>query len=214
MSNHNNNGQLFVVSAPSGAGKTSLVKALVTRENQIGVAVSHTTRRQRSDEVDDVNYHFVDEKKFREMISNDEFLEWANVFGNLYGTSKEAVNKILRTGQHLVLEIDWQGAAQIRSAIPGALSIFILPPSLSALRERLLGRAQDDSETVERRMASAFEEMSHCHEFDFWVINDNFDEALRDMQEIIYGRGNGSSRAIQAVRHSTLISDLLQEKAP
>ena len=202
-------GRLYVVAAPSGAGKTSLVKALMKQEPQLGVAISHTTRPQRREEKDGLNYHFVDKARFRQMIEADEFLEWAEVFGNLYGTSKKEVNRLLTQGQHLILEIDWQGAQQIRRALPDARTIFILPPSYKALHERLLARAQDDAASVERRMASALEETSHYAEFDYLIVNDSFETALEQMNDIIKGRGEAFARQPQEKALAGLLDDLL-----
>lgn len=206
-------GSLFVVAAPSGAGKTSLVKALVNQDDTISVAVSHTTRRQRPEEADGVNYHFVDDATFRRMIDAGEFFEWAQVFEHLYGTSKSEVNKLLDAGKCLILEIDWQGAAQIRKALPEARTIFIFPPSYEALRERLLARGQDDEATVERRMASALEETSHFDEFDYLVVNDAFETALAQMGEIVHGRGDRFTRGCQEKKLAGLIGDLLPQDA-
>jgi guanylate kinase len=202
-------GKLFVVAAPSGAGKTSLVKALVTSIPNIEVAVSHTTRPKRPDEVDGVNYFFVDETDFQKMTEKHEFAEWACVFGSYYGTSKQEVKRILGCGHHLVLEIDWQGAAQIRAELPDASTIFILPPSLAALRERLHNRAQDDEQTVRERMNSAIDEISHYIEFDFLVVNDDFDIALADLVGIIGGNSGNLRREQQLPELKSLVSSLL-----
>jgi guanylate kinase len=205
-------GSLFVISAPSGAGKTSLVKALVSGDNNIQVAISHTTRVRRPDEVDGVNYFFVDESRFEQMTQKDEFLEWAHVFGCNYGTSKQEANRILANGHHLVLEIDWQGAAQIRSSVTNAnstKSIFILPPSLEALRDRLEKRAQDDDSTVQHRMDAAISEMSHYADFDYLLVNDTFDLALIEISDIIRGEGDHLRLARQKQQLQPLISELL-----
>lgn len=202
-------GYLFVMSAPSGAGKTSLVKALVAGDNNIQVAISHTTRVRRPDEVDGVNYIFVKESEFQRMSQNDEFLEWAHVFGCDYGTSKQEVNRILSAGFHLVLEIDWQGAAQIRSSIPDAKSIFILPPSLEALRDRLEKRAQDNDTTVQHRMDAAISEISHYADFDYLLVNDSFDLAFREVSDIVNGDGEHLRLASQKQKLQPLISELL-----
>ncbi len=207
-------GKLFVVSAPSGAGKTSLVKALTESSPAIGVAVSHTTRPQRLEEENGVNYHFVSDDKFEAMKSGGEFLEWAHVFDHLYGTSTAAANKVLEAGQNLVLEIDWQGAQQIREAVPGTETIFIFPPSLKSLHDRLLSRAQDDTATVERRMASALEELSHYAEFDYLVVNDKFDEALAQIRAIVEGQGGDLAIDRQRPLLKDLIEDLLPQKMP
>jgi guanylate kinase len=178
-------GLLFVVSAPSGAGKTSLVGALIDRINGLGVCVSHTTRPRRSKEVDGVNYHFVDTEAFEEMIRNGAFLEHADVFGNYYGTALATVEQARRNGQDLILEIDWQGASQVRRLIGDAISIFILPPSRAALEARLKGRGQDAPEVIQRRLSEAVEEMSHHAEFDYLVVNDVFETALDDLMAVV-----------------------------
>jgi len=204
-------GQLFVISAPSGAGKTSLVRALMERSDTTGVAISHTTRARRPEETDGINYHFVTEVEFTAMVDDGEFLESATVFEHLYGTSTSAVNLILHQGKHLILEIDWQGAAQVRQKLPGAQSIFIFPPSLSALRDRLETRAQDDVETVDKRMSAAFEELSHWREFDYLIVNDHFDTALAELQAVIAGDGTGHHRNKQLKALGSLIKELLSQ---
>ena len=178
-------GTLFIVTAPSGAGKTSLVQALIEREQQLRVSVSHTTRAKRPGEEDGVNYHFVDEAAFMEMLRTGSFFESAQVYGNHYGTSQLWVNEQLEAGLDVILEIDWQGAVQVRNLDPKACSIFILPPSLKTLKIRLLNRAQDDAETIEKRMSEAVAEISHVAEANFVVINDDFDTALEDLCAII-----------------------------
>jgi guanylate kinase len=178
-------GTLFIVTAPSGAGKTSLVKALIEREQLLRVSVSHTTRAKRPGEEDGVNYHFVDEAAFTEMLRTGSFFESAQVYGNHYGTSQLWVNEQLDAGLDVILEIDWQGAVQVRNLDPKACSIFILPPSLKTLKIRLLNRAQDDAETIEKRMSEAVAEISHVAEANFVVINDDFDTALEDLCAII-----------------------------
>jgi guanylate kinase len=207
-------GCLFVVSAPSGAGKTSLVRALIDTLPELGVAVSHTTRPQRPDETDGINYHFISIEAFRSQVARGDFLEHATVFDHLYGTSVSAANKVLEAGKHLVLEIDWQGAQQVRSRFPAARSVFIFPPSLKALRERLEGRAQDDPETVERRMNAAFEELSHWEEFDYLVVNDDFDMALNEMRQIVTGKGENFRKSARLEALNPLIRDLLPHKLP
>ena len=206
-----NRGQLFVISAPSGAGKTSLVRALMECSNTIEVAISHTTRAKRPEETDGINYHFVPEVEFYALVDRGEFLESATVFEHLYGTSASAVNLILHQGKHLILEIDWQGAAQVRQKLPGTQSIFIFPPSLGALRDRLENRAQDDLETVDKRMSAAFEELSHWHEFDYLIVNDQFDTALAQLQAVVAGEGADYHRNRQFKALGHLIEDLLPQ---
>ncbi|HUE91752.1 guanylate kinase [Pseudomonas sp.] len=200
-------GTLYIVSAPSGAGKTSLVKALIDSEAQIRVSVSHTTRAMRPGEVEGVNYHFVSREQFHAMLDNTEFLEHAEVFGNLYGTSQEWVKQTLAEGYDLILEIDWQGAQQVRRLMPEAKSIFILPPTQEALRHRLTNRGQDSGEIIERRMREAVSEMSHYVEYDYLLINDDFAHALSDLKSIF--RANQLLQGPQQQRHSGLLSELL-----
>lgn len=198
-------GNLFTVSAPSGAGKTSLVSALVEQIDGLRLSVSHTTRVQRSGEQDGVNYNFVSVAKFQEMVAGSDFLEHAEVFGNYYGTSESWVRNTLDNGEDVILEIDWQGAAQIRKQIPETIGIFILPPSRDVLRQRLQGRGQDSNEVIEQRMAQARDEISHYAEADFLVVNDDFDTALTELHSII-----SSSRAKIGIR-SQEYADLLRE---
>ncbi|MDD3447939.1 MAG: guanylate kinase [Gammaproteobacteria bacterium] len=182
------NGTLYIVSAPSGAGKTSLVKALVGQDPEILVSVSHTTRRSRPGEEDGVHYHFVDVAAFEAMLARGAFLEHAQVFGNHYGTSREWVEARLAEGRDVLLEIDWQGARQVREALPAAVSVFILPPSRSALEERLRGRGQDDDGVIARRMEESVSELSHYGEYDYLVVNDAFQAALEDLRAIFRAR--------------------------
>jgi guanylate kinase len=194
-------GTLYIVSAPSGAGKTSLLKALVERDPRIRVSISHTTRAMRPGEVDGVDYHFVDVDLFARMIGEGAFLEHAQVFGNFYGTSEQAVREVLSTGDDVVLEIDWQGARQVRRRFPGAVSVFILPPTPEALRERLTGRGQDSAEVIERRMADARSEMEHYPEYDYLVINDRFEQALDELEAVVVSqrlRGEAQARRLGA----------------
>lgn len=184
-------GQLYIVSAPSGAGKTSLIKALLADVPGLCVSVSHTTRARRPGEVDGVNYHFVTPEAFEAMVARGEFLEHAVVFGNRYGTSRAAVAAQLAEGQDVVLEIDWQGARRIRELFPDALSIFILPPSIEALRERLEHRAQDEAAVIERRMEAAAQEISHQGEYDYRIMNGQFDAALAELKNIVEARRAG-----------------------
>lgn len=200
-------GNLYIVSAPSGAGKTSLVKALLEAEPRVRVSVSHTTRPMRPGEVDGVNYHFVSREQFTAMLEQDAFLEHAQVFDNFYGTSQHWVEQTLAEGYDLILEIDWQGAQQVRRLLPQAKSIFILPPTQEALRHRLTNRGQDSGEIIERRMRDAVSEMSHYVEFDYLVINDDFGHALQDLKAIF--RANQLLQAPQQMRHGGLLSELL-----
>jgi guanylate kinase len=202
-------GTLYTISAPSGAGKTSLVAQLLKTDNLVKVSVSHTTRQMRPAEVDGVNYNFVSKDEFVEKISQGDFLEHAEVFGNFYGTSQAWVVETLEQGIDVILEIDWQGAAQVRRAMPDTLGIFILPPSVSALRERLTGRGQDGEDIISKRMAEAISEMSHYHEANFLVINDNFDEALLDLLAIL--RAQRLEITKQCDANSTLLQQLLSK---
>lgn len=204
---HNGLGTLFTVSAPSGAGKTSLLEALVGRSRDLQVSISHTTRAQRNGELDGINYHFVDRATFQAMLADNAFLEHAEVFGNYYGTSASWVNDKLANGIDVILEIDWQGAGQVKKLIPGTQSIFILPPSRETLHERLTGRGQDDDETISRRMSQAVSEMSHYVEYDYLVVNADFARAVDDLASIV-----GCQRlrmTSQAARHTTLLQRLL-----
>ena len=205
-------GNLFIVSAPSGAGKTSLVAALVERIADLCISISHTTRPQRPGEEDGINYHFTDRETFLKMVAENRFLEHAEVFGNLYGTSADWVESARREGRDVILEIDWQGATQVRHLVPDACSIFILPPSLKVLAERLRARGQDDEEVISRRLAGAREEMSHYPEFDFLLVNDDFERALHDLAAII-----SSCRLRQSAQQGRLapvLSDLLNGESP
>jgi guanylate kinase len=200
-------GTLFTVSAPSGAGKTSLVKALVDDNPSLTVSVSHTTRARRPGEVDGLNYHFCDRPTFEAMLERGEFLEHAEVFGNLYGTSQRAVEAALSRDRDLILEIDWQGAAQVKRLLPRTCAVFILPPSRDTLRERLMKRAQDDAQTIARRLAAAVDEMSHFVEADYLVVNDRFDEALEQLRAIVLSERLRTER--QARRLEATLSGLL-----
>ena len=181
-------GTLFIVTAPSGAGKTSLVNELLHQIKNLLVSVSHTTRPIRPGETNGKNYHFIDERRFLSMLSNGDFLETADVYGYKYGTSSKWVSAELGRGNDVILEIDWQGAIQIKRQFPGSCSIFILPPSLEALIDRLHKRQQDDDETIARRMAQAKEVISHVKDADYAVVNDRFDETLNDVSSIIQSR--------------------------
>lgn len=200
-------GTLYTVSAPSGAGKTSLVKALIESTADIGVSVSHTTRAMRPGEENGVNYHFVTHPEFEAMLERSAFLEHAPVFGNYYGTSQAWVEETLQSGQDVILEIDWQGAAQVRRLLPDTVGVFILPPSKAALRQRLTGRGQDDSSVIDARMAEAESESSHYVETDYLIINDDFDVALEQFRAIIYAQRLVLDK--QKIRHNDLLTDLL-----
>lgn len=200
-------GQLFTVSAPSGAGKTSLVQALITAVPNINVSVSHTTRIRRAGEHDGVNYHFIDEKQFNAMREAGDFLEHATVFSNSYGTSRAEVETILASGNDVILEIDWQGAAQIKQQLPETQSIFILPPSLQALEERLTGRGQDDEAVIAGRMRAAVNEISHYAAADYLVVNEVFDTALAELEHIIQSQRLRLGRQQQQYAH--LLNELL-----
>ncbi|MBA6419367.1 guanylate kinase [Pseudomonas neustonica] len=202
-------GTLYIISAPSGAGKTSLVKALIELTGNLRVSVSHTTRAMRPGEHDGVNYHFTSREAFLKQVGDGDFLEHAEVFGNLYGTSQQTVERTLAEGHDLILEIDWQGAQQVRRKLPNAHSIFILPPSQTALRERLTQRGQDDETVIDKRMAEAVAEMSHYVEFDSVVINDDFHTALDDLRAIV--RARHLRLDAQQSRHTALLQALLSE---
>ena len=182
-------GNLFIISAPSGAGKTSLVGALLNSNKQIALSISYTTRAPRPGETDGKEYHFVSRDKFLQMAQNGDFLESAEVYGNLYGTSQPWIEQQLASGRDILLEIDWQGAAQVRRLMPHAISIFILPPSLDALETRLKGRGQDSAEVIARRLHAAQEDISHVAEFDYVIINDKLDEALRQLDAVVIAIG-------------------------
>ena len=181
-------GNLFVVAAPSGAGKSSLVKALLELDSRLGVSVSHTTRAPRGQEQQGREYRFVSEPEFRAMIERGEFFEWAQVHGNLYGTSRTAIEDRLQQGQDVVLEIDWQGALQIKRIFPHAVLIFILPPSWDELRQRLQRRGEDRPEVIEQRMANARQEVPHARDFDFVIINALFETALFDLKTVVHSQ--------------------------
>jgi len=201
------NGTLYIISAASGAGKTTLVSAVLQQVSDLEVSVSHTTRAPREGEVDGENYHFVDKEKFEAMVEDSEFFEYATVFGNMYGTSRQHIQEQLQKGKDVILEIDWQGARQIRQLMPDCKSVFIVPPSTAALRERLTSRGQDDEAVIERRMHEAISEMSHYVEFDYLIINDDFDEARDNLAAII--KGNRMLHEHQQQKHADLLAQLL-----
>lgn len=200
-------GNLYIISAPSGAGKTSLVDALLPTLPHVQVSISHTTRTQRPGESDGVNYHFVSAETFQRMVADNAFLEHAEVFGNHYGTSEQWVRDTLAGGRDVVLEIDWQGAQQIRRLMPEALSIFILPPSRATLEQRLTRRGQDDANVIAQRMAQAVSEMSHYVEADYLVVNDDFNTALEELRSILIAGRQRLAR--QVLRHQALLAELL-----
>ena len=180
-------GRLYVIAAPSGTGKTSLVRALMERSPSLAFSISHTTRKPRPNEIDGRDYHFTDRSRFESMVQAGEFLEHAEVFDNLYGTGRRNVEAALAAGRDLLLEIDWQGATQVRQRLPEAIDIFILPPSRAALELRLRGRATDSEEVIQRRLRDSVTELSRWHEFLYVVVNEHFDRALADLQHIVAG---------------------------
>ena len=199
-------GNLFIVTAASGAGKTSLVKELLAQDSQVKLSISHTTRQARPGEKNGEHYHFVNEAEFLQILSAGGFLESADVHGAKYGTSQSTVDTALQAGFDVILEIDWQGALQVRNIYPQAISIFILPPSVETLAERLNNRGQDNADVIAKRLAAAREEMSHVVEFDYVTINDNFDSALQDLLAII--RASRLKSQTQLQRHAALIQQL------
>ena len=199
-------GNLFIITAASGAGKTSLVKELLVKDSQIKLSVSHTTRQPRLGEQNGVHYHFVNEVEFLQILNAGGFLESADVHGAKYGTAQSGVDNALQVGYDVILEIDWQGAAQVRNIYPQSISIFILPPSLEALEQRLNDRGQDSVEVINKRVAAAHEEMRHVVEFDYVTINDKFDVALQDLLAII--RASRLKTQSQLLRHAALVQKL------
>ena len=186
---------LLVISAASGVGKSSLARALVETSERIVLSVSHTTREIGENEVNGRDYHFVTEHEFKRMIEAGEFLEYAKVYDNYYGTSREAVVRELESGNNVILEIDWQGAQQVETRFPSVIKIFVLPPSIEALRNRLMSRGRDSDSTIERRLAAAMDDMKHCIDYDHLVLNDDFDKALSDFRNLLPG-GSGNVRPI------------------
>jgi guanylate kinase len=196
-----------VVAAPSGGGKTSLISALLARDDRIKLSVSHTTRPARPGEQDGVHYHFVNEATFQDLVAQDAFLEYAEVFDFHYGSGRQTVEQQLAAGNDVVLDIDWQGARQIRQAFPACCSIFIIPPSLAVLRQRLTKRGQDSESVIQRRMRDAQAEISHWNEFDFLIVNDDFDQALSDLHSIV--RSGKLNRPLKAHQSREILAELL-----
>jgi guanylate kinase len=203
-----NKPNIYVVAAPSGGGKSSLVRALLERDDRVSLSVSHTTRAPRPGEADGVHYHFVAKETFLQMIAQNAFLEHAQILDNHYGTGRKTVEQKLAAGHDVLLDIDWQGARQIRENFPACCTIFILPPSLEALRNRLTRRGQDSDEIIERRMEAAPAEIAHWTEFDFLIINDDFDQALADLQSIV--RQGKLHRPEQKEQYDDLLAELLK----
>jgi len=197
---------MFIVSAPSGAGKTTLTRRAIAELDDLAVSVSHTTRERRPGDVDGGDYHFVSRDEFEAMIAADRFLEYAEVFGNYYGTSVDAVEACIGAGQDVILEIDWQGAEQVRQKLDGVVSIFVLPPSRATLIERLRGRGQDSEEVIATRTAKAVTEMQQYHRADYLIINDDFDQALAELKAVVLS--HRVTKARQALRHAGLITSL------
>jgi guanylate kinase len=205
-------GTLFIVSAPSGAGKTSLVRALIDATPDVVVSISHTTRAQRPGERDGVNYHFTAMPRFEAMVAEGAFLEHAEVFGNRYGTARATVERELAAGRDVILEIDWQGAQQVRRTMPQTVSVFILPPSIAELEQRLRGRGTDSEETIQRRMNAAVAEMSHYSEYDYLIINAEFERAVGDLQAIV--RARRLRLAAQTSKNGPQLALLVAPRAP
>jgi len=201
-------GTLYIISAPSGAGKTSLVKALLQVIEHITVSVSHTTRPSRVGETDGVDYHFVDKSTFEGLLNNQQFLEHAQVFDNYYGTAQKSVETLLNQGTDVILEIDWQGAEQVRKIFTEAVGVFILPPSRAELEQRLQGRGQDSEAIIQRRMRDAVNEMCHYAPFDYLVINDDFETALSELQAIVQTQRLRMS--VQSQRQASLLAELIK----
>jgi guanylate kinase len=199
-------GNIFVVTAPSGAGKTSLVRALLNEDRQVQLSISYTTRAPRPGEVNGQDYHFVDEKTFLDMLQRGDFLESAEVYGNRYGTSQPWIESVIAGGADILLEIDWQGAAQVRRLFPEAIGIFILPPSLDVLTERLKGRGTDAAEVIARRLAAAREDIGHVEEFDYVIINDDFNTALQELLAVV--RAQRLKAQYQLDKHAGIVGNM------
>ncbi|WP_188691836.1 guanylate kinase [Bowmanella pacifica] len=204
-------GNLFILAAPSGAGKSSLIKALLERhqDRSMQVSVSHTTRQPRPGEQDAVHYHFVAKSEFEQLIKQDAFFEWAEVFGNYYGTSKQAIADTLERGIDVFLDIDWQGARQVKALMPQTITVFIAPPSRAELLRRLQSRGQDSEAVIADRMNKARAEISHYNEFDYVVVNDDFDRALGEIEALVISQRLQQPK--QAIRHADLFAELLKE---
>ena len=210
ISNAGSGGTLFIVAAPSGAGKSTLVNALLERESSISLSISHTTRPPRPGEQYGRHYYFVERTEFQREVAEGIFLEHAEVHGNFYGTSRNTVQELLQQGRDVLLEIDWQGAAQVRKAKPDCVSVFILPPSRAELERRLRGRGSDSEEVIERRLRNSRGEIAHAHEFDYIIVNDRFEDALDTLQAIVQAVRQRS--ALQCQRHESLIRELLADR--
>ena len=204
------NGTLFIIAAPSGAGKTSLIKALVEQIENLSVSISYTTREPRPDETDGECYHFIDENRFKGLINQNCFLEYAKVFEHYYGTPRDWVEQELKAGNNIILEIDWQGAEQVNSQLRGSVSIFVLPPDYQTLKDRLVSRQNDDMETIEFRMDAAREEISHYKDFDYIVINDDFDTAVSEIEAIITASNLGKCR--QSGFYDEFVAQIMAEQ--
>lgn len=202
-------GNLFILSAPSGAGKSSLINALLERHSDMRVSVSHTTRAPRPGEEHAVHYHFVSQDEFKQVIAKDGFLEWAQVFDNYYGTSKQSIEQQLAEGIDVFLDIDWQGARQIRKIVSEVRTVFIVPPSKQALESRLNNRGQDSDKIIAERMAKAQSETSHYNEYDYLIVNDDFDTALYQLETIVFASRLAQNN--QAFKHQRLLNDLLMD---
>jgi len=206
-----NKGKLYIISAPSGAGKTSLVKQLVADLEQLSVSVSHTTRKMRDGESDGKDYFFISLDDFKKMIEQQAFLEHAQVFDNFYGTTQQSVEESLNNGVDIILEIDWQGAQQVRKMLPESVSIFILPPSIEVLQQRLENRGQDCQEIIDRRMQDAVNEMSHCDEFDYLIVNDDFNQALAELTGVVVSQRLEKKRQLETL--APLLNKLIKREA-